>query len=135
MQIPHIAGQANCTRHYYRRRLLLVVFLVQSLLATNPAKAADLNDGAKIVARRCAQCHGPTGMGDGKALKELNVTAKPVPWPDKSDMAKFTDLQLTQIITLGGKGVGKAGAMPKFQNKLTEEQIADVVAFVRSLAP
>ncbi len=74
-------------------------------------------------------------MGDGKALQELNIAVKPVPWPDKPDMAKFTDFQLTQIITLGGKGVGKAGAMPKFQNKLTEEQIADVVSYVRSLAP
>jgi high-affinity iron transporter len=134
MQIPRIASRANCARDH-RRWIFLVVFLIEALRATNPAAAADIDDGAKIVARRCAQCHGPTGMGDGKALHELNITVKPVPWPDKHDMAKFTDVQLTQIITLGGKGVGKAGAMPKFQNKLTEEQIADVVAYVRSLAP
>jgi mono/diheme cytochrome c family protein len=135
MQIPRIASRTNCARYHHRRFILLIVFSIQALLVTNPAVAADLDDGAKIVARRCAQCHGPTGMGDGKALQELNITVKPVPWPDKPDMAKFTDSQLTQIITLGGKGVGKAGAMPKFQNKLTDDQIADVVAYVRSLAP
>lgn len=134
MQVLPIASRANRSRDH-RAWIFLVVLLVHALQAAHPAAAADLDDGAKIVARRCAQCHGPTGMGDGKALQELNITVKPVPWPDKPDMAKFTDLQLTQIITVGGKGVGKAGAMPKFQNKLTEEQIADVVAYVRSLAP
>jgi mono/diheme cytochrome c family protein len=134
MRIPRIVGRPNCARDR-RRWIFLVLFSIEALLAIHSAAAADLDDGAKIVARRCAQCHGATGMGDGKALQELNIAVKPVPWPDKPDMAKFTDLQLTQIITLGGKGVGKAGAMPKFQNKLTEEQIADVVAYVRSLAP
>jgi len=103
-------------------------------LLLNRADAADLDDGAAVAARRCAQCHGSTGMGDGKALKELNIPVKPVPWPDRAGMAKFSDDQLVQIVTLGGKGVGKSGAMPKFQNKLSAAQIVDVVAYVRSFA-
>ena len=118
-----------------RSRLsLLTIALSACVIVVGPANAADLDAGSKIVARRCAQCHGATGMGDGMALAELNVAVRPVPWPDKPNMTKFSDDQLTQIITLGGKGVGKSGAMPKFQNKLTEEQIADVVAYIRSLA-
>ncbi len=105
------------------------------LLAIAPAAATNLEAGSKVVARRCAQCHGATGMGDGKALQELNIKVKPKPWPDKAAMAKFSDTQLTQIITLGGKGVGKSGSMPKFQNKLSDDQISDVVAYIRSLAP
>ena len=73
-------------------------------------------------------------MGDGKALKELNIAVAPKPWPDKVAMANFSDEQLTQIVTFGGKAVGKSGSMPKFKNKLTSEQITDVVAYIRSLA-
>jgi mono/diheme cytochrome c family protein len=117
-------------------RLILIAAVLSMLAAASArvANAADLEDGSKVVARRCAQCHGATGMGDGKALQELNIPVKPKPWTDKALMANFSDDQLTQIITQGGKAVGKSGSMPKFKNKLSNEQIADVVAYVRSLA-
>jgi mono/diheme cytochrome c family protein len=119
-----------------KRSIIIIAAATFSLSAMAPriGSAADVAAGAKVAARRCAQCHGSTGMGDGKALHELNITVKPIPWPNKAEMAKFSDPQLTQIITLGGKGVGKSGSMPKFQNKLSEEQISDVVAYIRSLA-
>lgn len=99
-----------------------------------PGWAANVPDGTKVAARRCAQCHGPAGMGDGKELRNLNVHVSPVPWPDKQRMAKFTDSQLNQIILLGGKAVGKSRLMPPFGHKLSSSQIADLVAYIRSLA-
>jgi cytochrome c oxidase cbb3-type subunit 3 len=99
-----------------------------------PGWAASVSDGTQVARRRCAQCHGPTGMGDGKELRKLDVPVIPVPWPDKQRMAKFTDEQLNQIILLGGKAVGKSRLMPPFRHKLSNSQIADVVAYIRSLA-
>jgi len=116
-------------------RLKLTAILCAAAVAISaPGWAASLSDGTKVAARRCAQCHGPIGMGDGKELRNLNVHVTPVPWPDKQRMAKFTDAQLNQIILLGGKAVGKSRLMPPFGHKLSNAQIADVVAYIRSLA-
>ena len=130
-----MTGRNNHIRRLRRLMFWAAAFSACALLTSRSVIAADLDAGAKVVARRCAQCHGATGMGDGMALTELNIAVRPVPWPDKVGMAKFSDDQLTQIITQGGKAVGKSGAMPKFHNKLSDEQIADVVAYIRSLAP
>jgi mono/diheme cytochrome c family protein len=49
-------------------------------------------------------------------------------------MAAYTDADLTKIISGGGASVGKLPLMPAFKGQLSDAQIADVVAYIRSLA-
>jgi len=104
-------------------------------LFTAAANAAgDPAAGAKIAAKKCAQCHGATGAGDGATLQQLGSSVTPANWNDKAAMSKYTDDQLTKIITSGGKSIGKSPLMPAFKAKLKGDQITDVVAYVKSLA-
>ena len=96
--------------------------------------AADLAAGAKVNREHCAKCHGDGGHGDGSGLQKLQVDVKPVPWPDRAAMARWTDGDLRRIITDGGKAVGKSKVMPSYKDKLSETDLANVVAYIRSLA-
>jgi mono/diheme cytochrome c family protein len=117
----------------YRRMLLAAAILVPVALAP-AARAADVAEGKKIADQKCAGCHGADGAGNGVMLQALNVTTPPVPWNNKSAMAAYSDADLTKIISGGGAAVGKPPLMPAFKGQLSDEKIADVVAYIRSLA-
>lgn len=77
-----------------------------------------LADGAADYKAKCAMCHGADGSG--------KPAMKIVSFKDPS-MVKLTDAQLTAS-TADGKG-----KMPAYKGKLTDAQIKDVVAFIRTL--
>lgn len=89
------------------------------------AGAGDI-DGAKIFATRCALCHGPSGHGDGVGAKGLNP--QPRNFHDTAYMKTRTDAQLSEIIHKG------KGVMPAWGKVLTDQQIAAVLAHVRTFA-
>jgi mono/diheme cytochrome c family protein len=112
---------------------LIAALTIAALLPVSSALAADASAGAKIAAAKCTACHGATGAGDGVMLQTLGVPVPPVPWTDKEKMAKFSDQQLTDVITNGGAALKASPLMPAFGNQLSATQIADLVAYVRSL--
>jgi len=87
-----------------------------------PALRAQ-SDSEKLFAAKCAMCHAKDGSGDsptGKAMKVPNL---------KSDaVQKLTDAELTDVVTKG------KSAMPKYQDKLSAEEIKGLVGYIRSLA-
>jgi mono/diheme cytochrome c family protein len=82
----------------------------------------DPPDGASIFKRNCAMCHGPDGKGIA-AMKTPDFT-------DPKVLASLTDQQMLEIITNGKSGT----AMPAWRDKLSEEDIRAVQAYVRSLS-
>jgi len=108
------------------------------VFAAAPTDAADPAAGAKIAAKHCAECHGETGKGDGEMLQKFKtmgvVVPDPVAWDDGAGMSEWTDEQLFQIIEKGGKDVGKSKMMPPWGDQLSKAEIADLVAYIRSLA-
>ncbi len=115
------------------RRVVPMVAIV-SLFVAGHAFAADAAKGKRIATQKCAGCHGAGGAGNGVMLQALNVTTPPVPWTDKSAMAAFSDADLTKIISGGGAAVSKPPLMPAFKGQLSDAKIADLVAYIRSLA-
>src|SRR6266568_414697 len=100
------------------RRVTTISLILLFGLAAGPLFAAA--DGAAIYKAKCAMCHGANGSGDtpmGKSLKVRDLRSDPV--------QKQTDIELTKIIA-GGKG-----KMPP--QKITTEEIAAVIAFIRTL--
>jgi cytochrome c6 len=80
-------------------------------------------DGAGDFKGKCAMCHGADGTGStatGKALKVRDLASP--------DVQAQTDAQLTAIVTDG------KNKMPAYKGKLTDAQIKDLVAYIRSLA-
>ena len=87
--------------------------------------------GLDVHRANCAKCHGPGGKGDGPAGKLLKT--KPADWTDKAKMSKMSDSDLFNVIKNGGGAVGKSKLMPAWGGKLSDQQINDVIAFIRSL--
>ncbi|MBI2998786.1 MAG: cytochrome c [Deltaproteobacteria bacterium] len=109
--------------------LVLIASWVTLVVAASPGDAAK---GKEIYAKSCAGCHGATGKGDGAAAAALNP--KPKDLSDKAYVSKLDDKYLFNIMAKGGPSVGKSPLMPPFGGNLKEQDIKDVVAFIRSLA-
>ena len=75
----------------------------------------------------CVLCHGAEGKGDGRAAKMYT------PRPANLTVSPFNDTYKEMIIRGGGASVGRSAYMPPWGDELTDEQIRDVVAFLREL--
>ena len=95
------------------------------------AAGNDPKAGHTVHVNNCQRCHGPQGKGDGPAGKLLKT--KPADWTDKGKMSRLSDDYLYKIISGGGGASGKSTLMPAFKSKLSDAQIWDVIAFIRSL--
>ncbi len=102
--------------------------------AAAPAAAVppDAAKGAPLYAANCAACHGPRGDGDGPTAVAL--TPKPAKHSDGGYMNALTNEHLFKVIKEGGQSVGKSPMMAPWGGVLSDAQIWDVVAFVRSLS-
>lgn len=92
----------------------------------------DTTDAAVIrgsIAYRtyCVLCHGVTGKGDGRAAKMYT------PKPANLTTSPFPDQYKEMIIRGGGPAVGRSAFMPPWGDELTDEQIRDLVSFLREL--
>ncbi len=73
--------------------------------------------------KNCEPCHGPNG--EGGPVKVDNKTIK-VPSLKADHAIKHTDDQIAKMITNGEE------AMPAFKDKMSAQEISDMVKFVRS---
>jgi mono/diheme cytochrome c family protein len=108
----------------------LLVLLSPGLALTQ--SKGDAKAGKVKYDANCIGCHGATGKGDGAAAAALNP--KPQDHTDGKAMNALTDKYLFDIIKQGGKAVQKAAIMPAANKKLADQDIWDMVAYIRSLA-
>lgn len=83
----------------------------------------ELADARTIFNNTCARCHQQNGEGGTVELDE-GGTLK-VPSFKTGHALKESDAEFTEQIANGGDG------MPAFKNRLTPEQIQDLVRFIR----
>jgi mono/diheme cytochrome c family protein len=126
---------------------VLIPIIVVSVLGSMPAARShaadpDSSDGAapaglardpargrELFLRYCSGCHGPDGRGEAKTFQP-NVGNLAV----KELMDQLPDEYLFTVIKNGGAAVGKNAAMPAWKRQLSDQDVWDVVSFVRSLA-
>lgn len=109
--------------------LVLAVFLAGAGGASGCKKshAADEAEGKTLFVNACARCHGADGAG---GLPLFDGGPSPRNFHDRAFQASHTDEQIRMTIK-NGKGVG----MPPFGETFTDEQLAALVAHVRTLDP
>jgi len=100
--------------------------------AAGGGAAGDAERGRPLYVTYCASCHGPTGAGDGPLAASLDP--KPVNHTDGNYMNQLSDAHLFKVIQQGGPAVGKSPLMAAWGGTLDDQQIRDVIAYVRSLA-
>lgn len=93
--------------------------------ATNPLGPDAAAAGAEVFATNCASCHGPEGHGDGPAGAALDPAPKNLP----EIAAQVGDDYLYWRVNTGKEGT----AMVAWKGILTDEQIWQTVAFIRTL--
>jgi cytochrome c oxidase cbb3-type subunit 3 len=89
----------------------------------------DLSRGKLLYDEKCANCHGPTGHGDGPQAALLDP--KPGNLGDIKYMSTLTDEHIFKTISEGGIAVGKSNLMPRWKFVLLENDIWTVVAYIR----
>ena len=92
----------------------------------------DAVAGAASYQLYCTTCHGAEGKGDGPASAALDP--KPADHSDPVRMGALSDEEIFRTISGGGASVGKSPLMTAWGGVLSEDQIRDVLAHIRSLS-
>lgn len=112
---------------------LVVVGILAVSTSSEAAQKGNLQQGKERYVEYCLQCHGGRGEGWGWSNK---IPPPPIPVPDLSDpelMKELSDQYLFDIIKGGGEVVGKTRLMPPAGRVISDEEIWDVVVYLRSL--
>lgn len=94
---------------------------------SNQAEAATA--GGALFAERCSSCHGATGLGDGPAAAALD----PKPADLATTASEFEDDFHFWRIMDGGAMAPFNSSMPAQKGILTEDQVWQLVTFIRTL--
>ncbi len=91
----------------------------------NPVATGDVSTkaGLALYTKNCASCHGKTGLGDGvkaRALKDFPGDFSKADFQGQSDGDHFYKTK-----------VGR-GEMPKYEGKLADNDIWNIVNFMRT---
>ncbi len=105
--------------------LKLFTFVAALSLITGLTHAADARSNWDT---NCAKCHGPDGKGQTKMGRQLQVKD----YTDAKVQAEMKDEDMIRIVTEGVKD-GKKDKMPAYKEKLSADEVKDLVALVRSM--
>jgi mono/diheme cytochrome c family protein len=92
----------------------------------------DQAQGKRIFYMQCVWCHAdstPAGPSNRSNLKPV-----PVLMNDGTVLNRESDNYLENIIALGGSAVSKSAMMPPYGQTLTQQEIQQVVAYMRAIA-
>lgn len=95
----------------------LVALLVATLLAPGAALAANVIEGQRVYNQHCIGCHGPGG----------NSAIPNAPKFSRGERLMQPDMMLLATIKAGKM------TMPSFNGILRDQEILDVIAYLRTL--
>ncbi len=123
---------------------LVATAALMALAVLHPAVAADKPPGAGALLPRdsteaatfrgglvygnyCVTCHGMNADGNGRAARLYT------PRPANLRSSDKNDAYFSLIIRKGGAPLGRSEFMPTWEAELTDEQVRDLVAYLRSI--
>jgi mono/diheme cytochrome c family protein len=106
----------------------MCVIAVWFVLPAEPALSADPDKGRPLFEKYCLLCHGPEGRGDGPVGLHTKPPAANFHSPESK---KKPDAVLLRFIQQGHPET----AMAAWKGALTDEQINDIIAYIRKLSP
>ncbi len=99
-----------------KKKLMVVGLLVAFLALPLATWAADT--GADLYKSKCQMCHGENAKGKMTGTHDWS----------SAEVQKMSDADLTKMIV-----DGKPPKMPAQKGKLTDEQVKEMVSYIRSL--
>lgn len=114
---------------------VFVTALLHAAAVSTSVQSQTPPDGKRLYDINCANCHGARAQGAVKAGAEISIIAErggKQP-PDLTDEAWDHGSTDTEILTAVKTGIPST-MMPPFEGRLSDVEIRDVVAYIRSLA-
>ena len=127
-RMRHETAHASMVRHHYLHAHGLDARYGVKSRPRQPT-AEDLATGQALFVRHCSSCHGERGAGDGVAGAGLDPAPANLAFSARRPMA--SDGYLFWTIAEGGVPVGSA--MPPFKDALADDEIWQIIAFLREL--
>jgi cytochrome c oxidase cbb3-type subunit 3 len=118
--------------------VLAVAGIATAVLAAPPPAPpgfrldGDAQRGRASFVKRCAICHGEAGDGRGKLAAGLDP--KPTDFTAPGALAGHSDWEIYLAVRDGGQAVGLSPKMLGWGKLLSDREIRDAAAYVRSLA-
>lgn len=103
------------------KQLLIPTMMLLTILGSTALRAFAQDDAAALYKSKCQACHGADGKATAIGQK---LGAKDFSSPE---VAKMSD---TELFNITKNGLNK---MPKYDGKLTDDQIKALVKYIRSL--
>jgi mono/diheme cytochrome c family protein len=105
--------------------LWVVAAACLAMLACEPRDHTPVGRGRRVFQRTCSGCHG----ADGRGVMRLGLSKPPRDLTNAEFHAQVTDDQLRSVIRTG------KGQMPAFGGLMGDDDLNDVIAFIRTLPP
>lgn len=93
-----------------------VLCLFLATLAASSVQAADVFEGKSLYQQHCVDCHGPAGEGVMPGMPNFT----------RGESLLKSDFELANAVRSG------RGVMPGFNGLLTDEELENVVAYLRT---
>jgi mono/diheme cytochrome c family protein len=110
-----------------------------ALLAPTTALAGDAEKAKGLYTANCASCHGETGKGDGPVAPAIppppprNFATGDFKYDADEDGTAGTDADLKALIAKGAGAFGGNQMMAAWAGLLSDEDIDNLVAYIRTL--
>ncbi len=98
-------------------------------VASGGAPAASVVPGKQTYETYCVACHGADGKADGPGALAMNP--KPRNLTDKAWQAKVDDAHIAKVIKEGGASVGLSASMAPWGAVIKDDELKNVVSYVR----
>lgn len=108
------------------------LLLASSLMIAGNAVATDgqySNQAVRNYDTYCVQCHGINRNGRGINSRDMSV--QPRDHSDAKGMGDIPDEEIFRVIKEGGLAVNKSVLMPAWGNVMNDDEIKELVAYLR----
>jgi mono/diheme cytochrome c family protein len=112
-------------RRSTQSELWVLAAVCLAMVACEPRDKTPAGRGARVFQRTCSGCHG----ADGRGVMRLGLTKPPRDLTNAEFHAQVTDDQLRSVIRTG------KGQMPAFGGLMGDDDLNDVITFIRTLPP
>ena len=117
---------------------LFAAVALAALLIPSASQAGDAAAGKTSFITNCASCHGETGKGDGPVGSVLTPPPRDFSKADfkydtDKDGTPGSDADLKSIITKGAAEFGGSPLMAPWASILSDSDVDNVIAYIRSL--
>lgn len=133
--LSHADKEKNMNLHFFLK--LIFTTLLFSMIGVSSAVAnfePDAKKGRRIYKQYCISCHGSIGQGDGDRMRNEQLDPRPRVHANGNYMNRIPDMRLFRVIKYGGKSINFSHIMPQWQHILSDKEIIDVIAHIRTLA-